>query len=355
MRCEMTKESKNIAKTVNTPPGSLIYVGEQKVEDVKITYTKYNNSEFERKEIPDLDEFFNDDEDKVRWLDIIGLHDTDLVNEVGQRLKIHPLVIEDILNTSHNPKFEDYDDYIFLVTKIMYFNDNEELETEQISFILFKDKLISFQDLESEVFNNILNRLKEGTNIRKNGADDLLYALLDSIVDNYFLIIEDIGEKIDVLEDELLLSPNRLLLQKIYILKRDLIYIRNSLWPMRNVISSLSKNDYDLIDGKTIYYMRDVYDHIIQMIDIIETYRDICSGMLDTYLSSIGNKTNEVMKVLTIFSTIFIPLTFLAGVYGMNFKYLPELNWKYGYLSFWIISIIIIGFMIRFFKKKDWM
>jgi magnesium transporter len=200
-----------------------------------------------------------------------------------------------------------------------------------------------------------LCRLKEGTNIRKNGADDLLYGLLDAIVDNYFLIVEDIGEKIDTVEDELLLNPKKEILQKIYTLKRDLIYIRNSLWPMRNVISSLSKNDYDLIDGKTIYYLRDVYDHVIQMIDIIETYRDICSGMLDTYLSSIGNKTNEVMKVLTIFSTIFIPLTFLAGVYGMNFRYLPELNWKYGYFSFWIISIIIIILMLRFFRKKDWL
>lgn len=351
----MTKESKNIAKIANTPPGSLIHVGEQKVENVKITYTKYDSSEIERKEIKSLDEFINDTDDKIKWLDIIGIHDTNLINKLCQSLKVHPLAIEDILNTSQNPKMEDYDDYLFLVTKLMYFNQEEELETEQISFILFKDKLISFQELESEVFDSILNRLKEGTNIRKNGADDLLYALLDAIIDNYFLIVENIGEKIDHIEDELLLNPKKEILQKIYILKRDLIYIRNSLWPMRNVISSLSKNDYDLIDGKTIYYLRDVYDHVIQMIDIIETYRDICSGMLDTYLSSIGNKTNEVMKVLTIFSTIFIPLTFLAGVYGMNFRYLPELNWKYGYLSFWIISIIIIILMLRFFRKKDWL
>ncbi|MCQ4923414.1 magnesium/cobalt transporter CorA [Tissierella carlieri] len=351
----MTKESKNIAKIVNTPLGSLIHVGEKKVENIKITYTKYNNLELERKEINDLSKFINDTDDKVKWLDIIGIHDTNLVNKICQSLKVHPLVIEDILNTSQNPKMEDYDDYIFLVTKLMYFNEEEELETEQISFILFKDKLISFQELETELFDGILCRLKEGTNIRKNGADDLLYGLLDAIVDNYFLIVEDIGEKIDTIEDELLLNPKKEILQKIYILKRDLIYIRNSLWPMRNVISSLSKNDYDLIDGKTIYYLRDVYDHVIQMIDIIETYRDICSGMLDTYLSSIGNKTNEVMKVLTIFSTIFIPLTFLAGVYGMNFRYLPELNWKYGYFSFWIISIIIIILMLRFFRKKDWL
>ncbi|WP_313758262.1 magnesium/cobalt transporter CorA [Tissierella sp.] len=351
----MTKESKNIAKMVNIPLGSLIYVGEKKVENVKCTYTKYNSLEMERKEIHNLREFINDIDKKIRWLDIIGIHDIDLINKLCEALEIHPLVIEDILNTSQNPKVEEYEDYIFLVTKMMYFNKDGELETEQISFILFKDRLISFRELDSKIFDTVLNRLKEGSNIRKNGADDLLYALVDAIVDNYFIIIEDIGEKIDYIEDDLLLNPKKEILQKIYLLKRELIYIRNSLWPMRNAISSLSKNDYDLIDGKTIYYLRDVYDHVIQIIDIMETYRDICSGMLDTYLSSIGNKTNEVMKILTIFSTIFIPLTFIAGVYGMNFKYLPELNWKYGYLSFWIISTIIIIVMLRFFRKKDWL
>lgn len=351
----MTKESKNISKMANTPPGSLIHVGEKHMEQEKIIFTKYTSNEFFRTEIENLDEFFRADKDKVKWLDIIGLHNTKLIDELGKKLGFHPLVQEDILNTTQNPKLEDYDDYLFLVTKNMFYNDEDELETEQISFLLYKDKLLSFQEIESEVFGNILGRLKEGINIRKNGADDLLYGLLDAIVDNYFLIIEDLGQEIDIVEDELLADPKRELLEKIYNLKRDLIFIRNTLWPMRNVISSLSKNEYELVDGKTIYYIRDVYDHIIQMIDIIETYRDICSGMLDTYLSSIGNKTNEVMKVLTIFSTIFIPLTFLAGVYGMNFKYLPELNWKYGYLSFWIVSFILIGFMIRFFKKKDWL
>lgn len=354
----MTKESKYISQGINTPPGSLLHIGEKKVENIKIQYIKYDNVEFERKEINNLNEFFQDvnkEDNKVKWLDVVGLHDTEIINNIGEGLGIHPLAIEDILNTTQNPKLEDYDDYMFLVTKIMYYNKEEELETEQISFLLFKDKVISFQELESEVFNPIFSRLKDGTTIRKNGADDFLYGLLDSIVDNYFLIIEDLGEKIDEVEDELLGNPEKSLLEKIYKLKRDLIYIRNSLWPMRNVISSLSKNDYDLIDGKTIYYIRDVYDHIIQMIDIIETYRDICSGMLDTYLSSIGNKTNDIMKVLTIYSTIFTPLTFIAGVYGMNFRYLPELNWKYSYLTFWIISIAITAYMIRFFKKKDWL
>ncbi|HHX59842.1 MAG TPA: magnesium/cobalt transporter CorA [Epulopiscium sp.] len=204
-------------------------------------------------------------------------------------------------------------------------------------------------------FDRIIERLKEGANIRKNGADDLLHALIDTIVDNYFSVIEAIGENLDEVEDKVLLNPQKDLLEDIYKLKKELIYVRRVLWPMRNVISSVAIKEYELIDGKTIYYFKDIDDHIVQMIDIVETYRDISTGILDTYLSSISNKTNDIMKVLTIYSTIFIPLTFIAGVYGMNFKYLPELNWKYGYISFWVISAIITGFLIRFFKKKEWL
>ncbi len=237
----------------------------------------------------------------------------------------------------------------------MNLNDNGELEVEQFSFILFKDLVISFQQSNSNLYEGILSRMGDGSNIRKNGADDLLYALTDIIVDNYFLVVEQMGEKIDEVEDKVLSNPEREVLQEIYELKRNLIYIRKTLWPMRNTISSISKNDFELIDERTLYYFRDIYDHILEMIDIVETYREICSGMLDTYLSGISNKTNDIMKVLTIFSTIFIPLTFIAGVYGMNFRYLPELNWKYGYASFWVISAILTGFMLRYFRKKKWL
>lgn len=321
----------------------------------KIIFTNYNINKFERKEIYDLDELVLDSDKSVKWIEIKSLEDIDLINKVGKKFNIHPLVIEDILSTDHMPKLEDYDEYLFLIIEGMNLVEDGELEVEQFSFILFKDLVISFQQSDSKIFDSILSRLSEGSNIRKNGADDLLYALTDTIVDNYFLVVERIGENIDEVEDIVLLNPKREVLQEIYKLKRDLIYIRKTLWPMRNAISSISKNDYDLVDEKTLYYFRDVYDHIIQMIDIIETYRDICSGMLDTYLSSISNKTNDIMKVLTIFSTIFIPLTFIAGVYGMNFRYLPELNWKYGYASFWIISAIITGVLLRFFKKKNWL
>ena len=319
-----------------------------------IIFTNYNNKKFERVELKSIDDLVIDEDNTVKWLEITSLDNRDLINKIGKKFNLHPLVIEDILSEDHMPKLEDYEDYLFLIVEGLNLRDDSELEVEQFSFILFKDLVISFQQGDSNPFASVLSRMSEGSNIRKNGADDLLYALTDNIVDNYYLVVEKIGEKIDEVEDEVLLNPQRDILQEIYKLKRNLIYIRKTLWPMRNVISNLSKNEFDLIDERTLYYFRDIYDHIIQMIDIIETYRDICSGMLDTYLSSISNKTNDIMKVLTIFTTIFIPLTFIAGVYGMNFRYLPELNWKYGYASFWIISAIITGFMLRYFRKKNW-
>lgn len=325
------------------------------MDEMKLIFTNYDMERFERNELLDLASLVLPMDNSVKWLEVTSLDNVGLIEEIGQKFNIHPLVIEDILNQDHSPKVEDYESYLFLILEGLKLLPNGELVTEQFSFILFKDLVISFQPLESNLFLTVLARMSEGSNLRKNKADDLLHALTDTIVDNYFLVVEKIGEKIDQVEDVVLLNPQKEILEEIYNLKRDLIYIRKTLWPMRNTINSLSKNDYDLIDGKTIYYFRDIYDHIIQMIDIVETYREICSGLMDTYLTSISNKTNDIMKVLTIFSTIFIPLTFVAGVYGMNFKYLPELNWRYGYASFWVISAILTGFMLRYFRKKNWL
>ena len=321
----------------------------------KITYTSYNAKELETKEILDLNELVLANDRKVKWLDISCPDNPGVVQSIGNKFNLHPLVIEDILNNDHMPKLEDFDEYLVLIIKSMSLDQDEKLVTDQYSFVLSKDMVISFQQSESDIFKKIITKLNEGANIRRNGADDLLHALTDTIVDNYFEVIEIIGENLDEVEDRVLLNPQKDLLEEIYKLKRELIYIRRVLWPMRNAISSMAVKEYDLIDGKTIFYFKDIDDHILQMINIVETYRDISTGILDTYLSSISNKTNDIMKVLTIYSTIFIPLTFIAGVYGMNFKYLPELNWKYGYISFWLVSAIITGFLLRFFKKKDWL
>ena len=322
--------------------------------NTKLVYTRYNSENFYSKDIIEIDQFFDASEHDIKWLDVTGLEDEPLIFNIGNGLNIHSLVLRDIIDVEQNPKIADYEDYLFLVTKTTQYID-DELVTKQISFILSKDKLISFSESESDIFLGINESIENMHNIRKNGPDDLLYYLLDKIVDNYFTTIEEIGETIDDLEDYLLDNPTKEFLSRVYSIKRQLIYMRSLLYHMRNVTSSLSKNEFNLIDGKTIYYFRDVNDQIMQIIDLVETYRDVCSNMLDTYLSSIGNETNEVMKVLTIFSSIFIPLTFLAGVYGMNFKYFPEINWKYGYIGFWVISFLLIGFMIRFFKKKGWM
>lgn len=320
----------------------------------KIIYTRYDNSNFQLNEIEDLTKLPDFNQAGIKWLDIMGPYDEKLIEDICNKFDIHRLVVKDILNTDLNPKIVDYDDYIFLIVKTTEFT-NSELETRQISFLLFNDKLISISEVQSEVFKDLNESIKDMVGLRKNGPDDLLYFLLDAIVDNYFSTIEVIGEEIDDLEDYLLDNPNKEFLKRVYAIKRQLIYMRSLLYHMRNVTGSLAKDEFDLVDGKTIFYLRDVHDQIVEIIDLVETYRDICSNMLDSYLSSIGNKTNEVMKVLTIFSTIFIPLTFLAGVYGMNFKYFPELNWKYGYLGFWVISGLLIGFMIRFFRKKGWL
>lgn len=323
-------------------------------QDTKLTYTHYSIDRFSSIEISSIEEFLATSLSGVKWLDVVGIKDHVLISNIANGLNLHSLVLKDILNVEQNPKITDYDEYLFIVAKTSEYN-NDLIETKQISFILFKDMLITFREEESEIFSKMIDSVKEMVGLRKNGADDLLYFLLDLIVDNYFKTIESMGERIDDLEDYLLDNPNKEFLTMVYSIKRQLIYIRSMLYHMRNVISSLSKNEYDLIDGRTVYYLRDINDQIVQIIDIVETYRDICSNMLDAYLSNIGNKTNEVMKVLTIFSTIFIPLTFISGVYGMNFKYFPELNWKYSYLGFWTGCFILIGFMIRFFKKKGWM
>ncbi|MDY0236192.1 MAG: magnesium/cobalt transporter CorA [Gudongella sp.] len=321
----------------------------------KLVLTVYDKENLERKELSDLDELKDLPENKVVWLDIIGLSKTETIKKLGDRFNIHPLIQEDILNLRQIPKVEEYEGYIFTVLKNIFFNNLNDLQTEQISIILMGNLVVSIQEYDTDTFQNTHKRLEESKGVRKELGEELYYLLIDAMVDNYFIILEEIGDRIDKVEDELLDKPEKSVLNRIYFIKRELIFFRTVLWPTRNLVSALTRAEFSAIDKKNLFYYRDIYDHVIQMIDIAETYRDICSGMLDTYLSSIGFKTNEVMKILTIFSTIFIPLTFLSGVYGMNFVYFPELAWKYSYLGFWIISILITVFMLRFLRKKGWL
>jgi magnesium transporter len=293
----------------------------------------------------------------VTWLDIDSVHHTDILEAVGAQANLHPLVIEDIHNTYQRPKVEDYEQYLYIVLKMISWDEAAtEIQGEQVSLVLGENFVLSFKEDPGDIFDPIRTRLREGKGrIRKQGPDYLAYALLDQVVDHYFLVLENLGEKIEDLEEELVTNPDASTLQTIHHLKRELIFLRKSVWPLREAISSLERGESPLFQPDTLVYLRDVYDHAIQVIDTIETFRDMVSGMLDIYLSSVSNRMNEVMKVLTIIATIFIPLTFIAGIYGMNFTNMPELGWPMGYFMVWGLMILIFIGMLIFFKRKGWM
>jgi magnesium transporter len=339
-------------------PGSLIHIGEERTEKPKITLIDYDNDNYQERVVENVEECFPfKDYPTVTWINVDGIHQVDIIEKLGMHFGLHPLVMEDIVHTTQRPKMEDYDSYIYIVLKMLWFNnDDTDVKAEQVSIILGDNFVLSFQELEGDTFNFVRERIRTGKGrIRQMGADYLAYALLDSIVDNYFIIIEKFGEIIEDLEEELVENPEPGTLQNIHDLKKEMIFLRKSVWPLREVISGLERSESHLIKDTTFVFLKDVYDHTIQVADAIETYRDILSGILDVYLSSVSNKMNEVMKTLTIIATIFIPLTFLAGIYGMNFSYMPELGWKWGYPAVWVINITICISMYAYFRRKNWL
>jgi len=349
---------KKRSKKAGLAPGTLVHIGEKKTEVPKITIMNYDEIHFQEKETKTVEEcFIFKETPTVTWINIDGLHQVEILEKLGECYGFHPLVLEDILNTDQRPKMEDYGEYLYIVLRMLdQSNQNREILTEQISLILGPSFVISFQEREGDVFDPIRERIRNNKGrIRKMGADYLTYALLDSIVDNYFIVMEKLGEKIEFLEEELVKRPIPETLQTIHHLKREMIFFRKAVWPLREVIGSLERGELPLIKETTRIYLRDVYDHTIQVIDTIETFRDMVSGMLDIYLSSVSNRLNAVMKVLTIIATIFMPLTFIAGIYGMNFKYMPELEWRWGYPTIWFVVILIGISMLIYFKRKKWL
>jgi magnesium transporter len=346
---------KRISGKAGLPPGSLIHVGEKKTEEVRIKVIDYDENELSERELASPDECVSyKDKNTVTWINIDGLHDVSVIRKMGEIFGLHPLVQEDIVNTGHRPKMDDFEDYIFITARmLLYKKEDAEIVSEQFSLILGPNYIISFQEIAGDVFDPVRERLQKGKGrIRKRGPDYLAYSLMDAIVDGYFIVLEKMGEDIESLEEELMTDPKTETLNKIHYLKRELISLRKSVWPLREVISLLSRGETDLVKENTIIFIRDVYDHTIQVIDTIETYRDMASGMLDVYLSSISNRMNEVMKVLTVIATIFIPLTFVAGIYGMNFKYMPELEWHWGYHLALLIMFFIGVIMYVWFRRK---
>ncbi|MDI3487156.1 magnesium/cobalt transporter CorA [Methanolobus sp. WCC1] len=347
------------SKKAGLAPGSLIHIGEERTEKPRISIIDYDKENYQERVVENVEECFPfKDHPTVTWINIDGIHQVDIIEKLGQHFGLHPLVMEDIVHTTQRPKMEDYDSYIYIVLKMLWIGDGEEtdVKAEQVSIILGENFVLSFQELEGDTFNFVRERIRNSKGrIRQMGSDYLAYALLDSIVDNYFIIIEKFGEIIEDLEEELVDNPEPETLQNIHNLKKEMIYLRKSVWPLREVINGLDRSESDLIKDSTFVFLKDVYDHTIQVADAIETYRDILSGILDVYLSSVSNKMNEVMKTLTIIATIFIPLTFLAGMYGMNFSYMPELGWKWGYPAVWVINILIFISMYAYFRRKNWL
>ena len=339
------------------PPGTLIYTGEKKEVKTKITIIDYDDKDYKFNELSDLYFNFNEiEKNKVRWIKVIGLTNEKVIEYIGKAFELHPLVLEDILNPNQRPKFEYYGDYIFIVMRRIFFEgEDRSFENEQISFILGPNFVISFQEQDTEVFISILERIKSGMGrVRFMGPDYLEYTLIDVLIDNYFIVLEEIGESIEEIEDILIYEPKPETLQKIYDLKRKNIDLRKSIWPTREVINKLQREQSKLISEDLQIYLRDIYDHIFRITDLLDNYRDIIFGMLDIYLSSISNKMNDIMKVLTIISTIFIPLSFLAGFYGMNFIHMPEFSNPIAYPILIIVMICIASLMMLFFKKKRW-
>ncbi len=353
----MNKLLKKRSRKAGLPPGTLVHIGEDRGEKTKISVCEYDEQNFREEEMSEVPECFSfRGAPTVTWVNVTGINQADMLEKLGHCFDLHPLVMEDILNTDQRPKMEDYGENLFIVLKTLFYVDpTGEIGADQISLILRPNSLLSFQERKTDMFAPIEERLRNGKGrLRKMGADYLAYLLLDVIVDRYFIILEKLGDKIEGLEEKLITAPTPQVLRQIQKLKRDMLLLRRWIWPLREVISGLERGEPALIQGSTRIYLRDVYDHTIQVMDTIEVFRDMLSGMLDIYLSSVSNRLNAVMKVLTIIATIFMPLTFIAGLYGMNFEYMPELKWRWGYPLILAVMALIVVYMLAVFKKKQW-
>ena len=348
---------KKISSKAGLPPGSIIHVGEQKIEKVNITLTEFDENKFETCEIHSVEEIEPyTDTPQITWVNVCGLHDTELIKQIGEKFSIHPLVLEDILNTETRPKIEVTEKYVFIAMKMLTYNNNEsEIVTEQVSFILGDTFVFSFLEKSDNIFSPIKERITNNYGrVRKQQSDYLFYALMDVVVDQYFLVLEQIEHNIELLDDEVITSADQSQIEKIYILKNKLLMTRRSIWPLREIFTRLIREESALINKKIMPYLRDLLDHTIQVTETIELQREITNGIMETHLSMMSFKMNEVMKVLTIIATIFIPLTFIVGIYGMNFPNMPEMKWPWAYFAVWGVMISVVLVMLLYFRRKNW-
>ena len=354
---KLFRANRKLAEKRHLPPGTLVHLGEKAIQAVRVSLTEYNvnqvneASDLTAEQILKLPESQNN-----RWIHVEGLHDLPIIEAIGKRFKVHPLVLEDLVNTGQRPKAEDSGDYMFFVVKMLHYNeDTSEMESEQLGFVLGPGYLLTFRESQGIEFNDLRERIRSGKGrLRTSGVDYLAYCLVDSVVDDYFATLERLAEKIEIIEEELVTNPTADTLENIHRLKTDMIFLRRSVWPLREIINRLILSDGGLVTHASVPYWRDVYDHTIHAIETMETYREILSGMLDIYLSSMSNRLNQTMKVLTLIATVFIPLTFMTGWYGMNFKNMPELQWEWGYPSFIGLVVIVVGVILLYFRRNDW-
>ena len=354
----MPKRIYRSKKKLGQIPGSVIYTGERSKEKLFIDAFDYTKDFCTEKELQSVQESFEyKDTDSVTWINLNGLNHVDQIEALGKHYALHPLVLEDVVNIAQRPKIDEYDDYIFVSLKMLYYDDEQQIVSEQVSFVLGKNYVLSFQEAEGDVFDQVRNRLRQSKGrVRNMKSDYLLYVLIDAIVDHYFSVIEILGDKIEDFETAIFAGNiEDDVSQKIQNLKREILRVRRAIFPLREVINRIEKNESPLIQKKTITYYRDIYDHLIQVSENIDIYREMIWSLMDMYMTTISNKMNEVMKVLTIMASIFIPLTFIAGIYGMNFEYIPELQYKYSYFILWGVMIIMFLGMLYYFRKKKWL
>lgn len=350
--------SKKKKKAVGLPPGSVIYTGNVKDESVLVHYMAFDAETITNHNFFSSDKIFPLDIDasKIHWFDIRGVHDVDFINKVGEQFNIHNLVLEDVVNVYQRPKFEDFSDGIFITLKALGFDKViRKLETEQVSIYFNGNVLVTFQEFETDLFESIRGRIeKSKVRIKAKGTDYLAFAIIDCVIDHYFETLDAMGELIEQLESELIENEDIKHKMTIHTVRREILKFRSYTVPVRELLNKFSKSESDLMRFETTPFIRDIQDHVTQVLETTEQYKDTLNGLYDLLMTNVSFKMNQVMKVLTTISTIFIPLTFIAGIYGMNFEVMPELHWEYGYFAVWAIFGLMTGVMIWFFKRKDW-
>ena len=341
---------------LGAPPGTLLHIGRHKPDSAAIRLITYGPEQLEESAVENLARFQRPERaGQISWLNVDGLADPAVVESLGSLYELHPLVMEDILNTDQRPKVEEYPGYLYIVLRMLQFDkDRQQIHSEQLSLVLGKNHVLSFQERPGDVFEGVRERLRAGRRIRFMRSDYLTYALLDAVVDHYFEMLEYIGEQVEELEDQVIDAPGPDTLARMHHYKREMLLLRKSIWPLRELLSRLARDENPLISEETRLYLRDVYDHVVHVMDSIDTIRELLVSMLDLYLSSVSKRTNEIMKVLTIFASLFMPLTFIVGVYGMNFDVMPELRWAWGYPAVMLLMLVLVVGLLVLFRRRRW-